>query len=83
MTTPSAPLIPLTAIVRAPGRPDGFAVFVVDAGGGHPVARVRAVELGEYLGRVIPVRSGLVGGETVVVQGAGLLSDGEPVEVLQ
>jgi hypothetical protein len=32
---------------------------------------------------VIPVKRGLTGGETVVVQGAGLLSDGEPVEVIQ
>jgi RND family efflux transporter MFP subunit len=81
--TASAPLIPLSAIVRSPGHPAQFAVFVVDAGGGHPVARAREVELGEYLGRVIPVKRGLSGGETVVVQGAGLLSDGEPVEVIQ
>ena len=79
----AAPLIPLSAIIRSPGHPAQFAVFVVDATGGHPVVRARDVELGEYLGRVIPVRRGLTGGETVVVQGAGLLSDGEPVEVIQ
>lgn len=92
------PLVPLSAIVRpAPGA-SSFAVFVVDdAVGGPPgpagasaargtlqrgVAHARVVELGEYLGRVIPVRSGLVGGERIVVQGAGLLSDGELVEVV-
>lgn len=75
----SEPLIPLSAIVREPGGKPGFAVYLVDKG----VARARAVELGEYLGKVIPVKKGLTGGETVVVQGAGLLSDGETVEVIQ
>lgn len=83
---PDTPLVPLSAIVRpAPGS-SSFAVFVVDdAPGGAPgkgVAHARIVELGEYLGRVIPVRSGLVGGERIVVQGAGLLSEGESVEVV-
>jgi RND family efflux transporter MFP subunit len=84
--TDVAPLIPLSAIVRAPGHADRFAVFVVGApvaGAAHPVVHATEVELGEYLGKVIPVRRGLKGGETVVVQGAGLLSDGEPVEVIQ
>jgi multidrug efflux system membrane fusion protein len=79
----AAPLIPLSAIVRSPAHAAQFAVFVVDTTGGHAVAHARDVELGEYLGRVIPVKRGLTGGETVVVQGAGLLSDGEPVEVIQ
>ncbi|HEX4418862.1 MAG TPA: efflux RND transporter periplasmic adaptor subunit [Kofleriaceae bacterium] len=79
----AAPLIPLSAIVRSPGHPTQFAVFVVDTTGGPPTVHARDVELGEYLGRVIPVQHGLKGGETVVVQGAGLLSDGEHVEVIQ
>ena len=83
IATATAPLIPLSAIVRSPGHPAQFAVFLVDNAGGHPVVHVRDVELGDYLGRVIPVKRGLTGGETVVVQGAGLLSDGESVEVIQ
>jgi RND family efflux transporter MFP subunit len=79
----AAPLIPLSAIIRSPGQAAQFAVFVVDASAGHAVVHARDVELGEYLGRVIPVKRGLTGGETVVVQGAGLLSDGETVEVIQ
>jgi RND family efflux transporter MFP subunit len=77
------PLVPLSSVVRPPGRADGFAVFVVEQAGEHLVARVREVELGEYLGRVIPVNKGLKGGERVVVQGAGLLSDGEAIEVIR
>jgi RND family efflux transporter MFP subunit len=80
-----APLVPLSAIVRAPGAPNGtqaFAVFVVDAAEGTTAAHAREVELGDYLGRVIPVKKGLAGGERVVVLGAGLLSDGEDVEIV-
>lgn len=76
------PLVPLTSIVRSPRGATKFAVFVVEDVNGKSVARARDVELGEYLGRVIPATSGLEGGERIVVQGAGLLSDGEPVEVI-
>jgi multidrug efflux system membrane fusion protein len=84
-SAPSAnlPLVPLSSIVRPPGRADGFAVFVVESAAGQLIARVKEVELGEYLGRVIPVKKGLAGGESVVVQGAGLLSDGQLVEVIR
>jgi multidrug efflux system membrane fusion protein len=79
----AAPLVPLSAIVRSPGHAGQFAVFVVDTAGGHPVAHARDVELGDYFGTLIPIKRGLAGNETVVVQGAGLLSDGEPVEVIR
>jgi RND family efflux transporter MFP subunit len=82
-TAPALPQIPLSAIVRAPAHPTKFAVFVVDAASPSATARAREVELGEYLGKVIQVKRGLAGGERVVVQGAGLLSDGEPVEVIR
>jgi RND family efflux transporter MFP subunit len=78
----STPLVPLSAVVRPPKATGGFAVFVVDDGAGKPVARMRVVELGDYLGRVIPVKRGLREGERVVVSGAGLLSDGEPIEIV-
>ena len=86
-----APLVPLSAIVRSPNDPDGFAVFVVSppasqALGAPPESglAVRAVdvELGEYLGNFIPVRSGLSGGEQIVVTGAALLADGERIQVI-
>lgn len=79
----AAPLIPLSAIVRAPSHRERFAVFVVEERAGHPAVRIAEVQLGEFLGKVIPVKSGLGGGEKIVVQGAGLLSDGEPVEIIQ
>ena len=76
--------VPLAAIVRAPDRSgeSPFAVFVVEQAGSEKRAFARPVELGEYLGRVVPIVDGLSGDELVVVQGAGLLSHGERVEVI-
>ena len=75
------PLVPLNAIVKPPGG-KGYAVFVVDAKDGVTRVHARPIELGEYLGRVVPVKKGLAVDEQVVVQGAGLLSDGDRVEVI-
>jgi len=76
------PLIPLGAIVRPPSG-KGFAVFIVENKDKVLRARAREVELGEYLGRVVPVKKGLEGSETIVTQGAGMLSDGERIEVIE
>jgi multidrug efflux system membrane fusion protein len=75
------PLVPLNAIVRPPSG-KGYAVFVLETANGVTRVRAREIELGEYLGRVVPVKNGLEVDETVVVQGAGLLSDGDRVEVI-
>jgi multidrug efflux system membrane fusion protein len=79
------PLVPLSAIVRSPAHPDRFAVYLVDldpADAARGTAHARDVELGDYLGTVIPVTEGLTGGERIVTMGAGLLSDGEAVQVI-
>ena len=75
------PLVPLSAIVRPPSG-KGFAVYVVDSATGTTHVHARQIELGEYLGRVVPVKKGLTGTEQVVVMGAGLLGDGQEVEVI-
>src|SRR5262249_14460098 len=71
-TVASAPVavLPLTAIVRSPGHPGAFAVYVLDG----TTAKLREVELGEFLGNQIPIRKGLADGEKVVVMGATLIS---------
>jgi multidrug efflux system membrane fusion protein len=76
------PLVPLQAIVRSPSHPSEFAVFVIEPEAGRSVVHAREVQLGDYLGSVIPVTQGLKGGEQIVVLGAGLLSDGEAVQVI-
>jgi RND family efflux transporter MFP subunit len=80
----SAPLavVPLSAIVRAPGRPSRFALYVLDDKHTPPTVSLREVELGEFLGNAIPILAGIADGDHVVVQGATLISDGEKVLVI-
>ncbi len=80
--TASTPAVTLSAIVRSPSDPDGYAVYVVADEGGRPVARVRKVTLGEALGNSIAVTSGLKVGERVIVTGSTLVIDGDPVRIV-
>lgn len=75
-------VLPLNAIVRAPGHPGRFAVYVLDEQATPPVVHVREVELGDFVGNLIPIKSGLNEREKVVVMGASLLSDGEAVQII-
>ncbi|WP_394826893.1 efflux RND transporter periplasmic adaptor subunit [Pendulispora albinea] len=74
--------LPLTAIVRSPADPRGFAVYVVAKDGDHDVAKVRDVGLGDVLGNGVQVTSGLKRGEQVVSMGATLLVDGSRIRIL-
>jgi hypothetical protein len=76
---PEALVLPLTAVVRPPGKSDGYGVFVVDDGDGTPTARLREVILGDVVGNNIIVLGGLTGTERVIVRGASIVSDGERV----
>ena len=78
----AAMLVPLNAVVRPPGKADGYAVFVVADQGGRQVARLRTVELGDVSGNFIRVTSGLQGGEQVIVRGATLASDSQNVRII-
>jgi RND family efflux transporter MFP subunit len=79
---PVAVAVPLTAILKAPGSPDGYAVFVLQEGEGQALARIRDVKLGEVLGSRIAVTSGLAAGERVIVTGATIVNDGDPVRII-
>jgi RND family efflux transporter MFP subunit len=74
--------VPLSAIVRFQAGSGQFAVLVVQRQNAIDVARLRRVELGEVIGNTIAVLKGLEPGEHVVVSGATLLVDGDPVRVL-
>ena len=54
-------------------------MLVVERKDNVDIARVRQVELGEVLGNGIVVLKGVSAGERVVVSGATLVVDGEPV----
>jgi membrane fusion protein, multidrug efflux system len=66
--------VPIASIVL---RPSGKVVFVVEDG----IAQQRIVEVGEYMAGKAEVLSGLSGEETIVVNGAGFLTDGSPITV--
>ncbi len=81
---PAAPAttLPLAAVVRSQRDKTRFAVFVLDTSVNPPMARQQEVELGNFLGNSIRVAAGLAPDAEVVVQGASMLSDGEPVRVI-
>lgn len=75
-------VVPLTAIVRSPHDPDGYALSVVEERDGAALARLRPVRLGEVYGNRIVVDEGVQVGERIVVTGATLVGDGERVRVM-
>jgi multidrug efflux system membrane fusion protein len=74
-------VIPIGALVSSTKRPGGYAVFVTSREKGQSVARLIDVELGRTLGNVVVLTSGPQVGEQIITTGAGLLRDGEPIEV--
>ena len=74
--------MPLNAVVRPPGDPTGYAVFVVEELDGRVIARLRRVQLGDVTGNLIHIRTGLEGGERVVVRGATLAVDSQAVRII-
>jgi multidrug efflux system membrane fusion protein len=78
----AAPVVPLTAIVKSPQNPNGYAVFVVEGREGKQVARLHNVKVGEVYGNNIAVNDGVKLKERVIVTGATLVVDGEPVRVI-
>jgi RND family efflux transporter MFP subunit len=74
--------VPLAAVVRSGAGAGQFAVVVVQQQNGTDVARLRPVELGEVVGNAITVLNGVTAGDRVVVSGATLLVDGDPVRVI-
>lgn len=75
--------IPLSAIVRAPEKPDGYSVFVIEEGGGAVRAKQRAVTLGDMVSNGVTVTSGLRAGDRIIISGAKIVVDGEAVEILR
>jgi multidrug efflux pump subunit AcrA (membrane-fusion protein) len=75
-------VVPLGAIVRAPGGPEGYAVYLVLEEEGAHVARLRRVELDEVFGNTIAVSAGVQPGDRVVVAGATIVRDGERVRLV-
>ncbi len=78
-----AMVVPLSAVVRSPRDPHGFAVFVLDGEGDRAPTRLHDVRLGDVLGNGVTVVSGLAIGQRVVTVGATLLRDGDAAVVIR
>jgi RND family efflux transporter MFP subunit len=74
--------VPLSAVIRDPGRADNFAVMVTEGSGDFETARLRAVELGETYGNMIAAKGGLAFGERVITTGVNLIKSGDRVRVI-
>ena len=81
--SPTARLVvPLSAVVRAPGNPNGFAVFRIQDRAGKTYAVAQNITPGGTYGNAIEVQSGVTAGERIVGLGGDLLRDGQEVRVL-
>ncbi len=69
-------IVPQVSVVR---RPVGDVVYVLD---GQRVVE-QSVERGQRSGRSVEIRAGLSGDEIVVVDGAGFLTDGSEVSIVE
>jgi RND family efflux transporter MFP subunit len=75
--------IPLSAVIRDPQNPQGFAVLIAEGTGDPATVRNRAVDLGDAYGNMIQVLGGLKAGERVVTAGSTLVRSGDKVRVMQ
>ncbi len=76
-------VIPLSAMVRAPGDPKGFGVYRIEEKDGKTYAAVQTVQIGQSFGNAVEVTSGVVKGERIVVLGGELLRNDQEIRVLQ
>ncbi len=75
-------VVPLTAVVRSPGNPNGFAVFVTEGAGDTVKVHTQDVTLGDTYGNNIAVLSGLNDKDRVVTSGTNMIRNGDQVRVI-
>ncbi|MBC8166969.1 MAG: efflux RND transporter periplasmic adaptor subunit [Bryobacteraceae bacterium] len=76
------PAVPASALLRSASDPNGAAVFVVEGGSKEPLARLRTIRLGQFIGSRTTVLAGLKEGERVVTGGRQNLVDRAPIRVV-
>jgi len=76
-STSPQPVVPVLAVTRVGGQPFVFVAQKTDKG---TIAHQQAVQLGDTLGNVYDVTSGLKDGDMVIVSGTQFLVDGMPVQ---
>lgn len=75
--------VPLPAVIRSKTNADGYAVYVIEEHEGLARARLRDVTLGDMIGNDVIATAGLRQGERIIVSGATIVMDGDPVEILR
>jgi multidrug efflux system membrane fusion protein len=80
---PATLILPLTAVVRSPHDPRGFAVFVAKGEPGKETAKVVDVKLGDVIGSGVYVVEGVAAADRVVTMGATLIRDGDAVRLIR
>jgi multidrug efflux system membrane fusion protein len=75
--------VPLSAVIRDPQDPQGFAVLIAEGSGDPVIVHSRKVDLGDAYGNMIQVLGGLKAGERVVSAGSTLVRSGDKVRVMQ
>jgi hypothetical protein len=84
--TPSPPggvaVVPISAVVRSPTDPNGFAVLVTEGSGDMVKVHAQDVTLGNTYGNLIAVRSGVTVGERVVTSGTNTIKNGDQVRII-
>ena len=75
-------VVPLTAVVRSPNNPNGFAVYVAEGPGDTVKVHTQDVTLGDTYGNNIAVLSGLNTKDRVVTSGTNLIKNGDQVRVI-
>jgi RND family efflux transporter MFP subunit len=80
--TTAQPVVPLNAVIKSRSKANGYAVMVVTEEGGHQLARLREVKLGESFGNAVAVTEGLKPGDRVITTGGTMVNDGDQVKVI-
>jgi multidrug efflux system membrane fusion protein len=80
--TSRANVVPLTAVIRSPSNPTGFAVFVTDGPGDTVKVHTQDVGLGDTYGNNIAVLRGVNPGDRVVTSGTNMIKSGQQVRII-
>ncbi len=75
-------VVPLTAVVRSPDSPNGFAVYVTEGAGDTVRVHTQDVTLGNTYGDMIAVLSGVNLKDRVVTSGTNMIKNGQQVRVI-
>jgi RND family efflux transporter MFP subunit len=75
-------VVPLSAVVRAPADPKGFAVFRITGRDGKSYASAQPFEPGQTFGNSIEVTRGLTAGQKIISIGSAQVRDGQQVNIL-